>query len=108
MIKEVIIPRDIEMYLWEVKEWVYTNINWYQTSAQIKSDICCFYLLIQEYISVKSRHLKNANQYLEHIIKMYPTIRFYFTHINFRNFDVEQKVLYIKNRLDYILKGGDK
>ena len=100
MKKEIIIPRDIEMYLYEVKEWVHNNINMYQ----IKSLICYFYLLIQEYISLKSRNLKSANQYLEHIIKVYPSIAICLTHINFGNYDVHQKALYIKNRLDYILK----
>lgn len=101
---EKIISRDIEMYLWEIKEWVYNNINAYQ----MKADFCYFYLLIQEYITLRSRNLKYANQYLEHIIKAYPTIRSYFTYIDFRNHDVEQKILYIKNKLDYILEGGDK
>ena len=103
MTKEIIIPRDIEMYLWEVKEWVHNNINMYQ----IKSHICYFYLLIQEYISLKSRNLKSANQYLEHIIKQYPSIAICLTQLNFKNYDVQQKALYIKNRLDYILKGGE-
>lgn len=102
MKKEIIIPRDIEMYLWEMKEWVHDNTNVYQ----MKADICYFYLLIQEYISLKSRNLKSAYQYLEHIIKAYPTISFYFTYFDFRNNEVQQKVLYIKNRLDYILGGA--